>query len=69
MRLLAGTFILLPLSLGIVGLALIILAATASSRDCVGVVPSLTGLFHTGLFHFCPAYALPGMNACVLKQR
>jgi hypothetical protein len=48
------------------GLALIALAATGTVGlwGYVGVVPLLTGVFR-----FCPAYPLLGMNTCPLKDR
>ena len=50
----------------IVGLVLIGLAATGTVGwwGWLGVVP----LF-TGLFRFCPAYGLLGINTCPLKNR
>lgn len=50
----------------IVGLVLIGLAATGTvgSWGYIGVVPLLTGVFG-----FCPAYTLLGMNTCPMKNR
>ena len=47
------------------GIALIALAATGiiGLWGYVGVVPLLTGLFR-----FCPAYPLLGINTCGVKQ-
>lgn len=49
----------------LVGVALIALAATGKIGvwGYVGVIPVLTGLFS-----FCPAYALLGLNTCGLKK-
>jgi len=49
----------------VVGLALIALAATGTvgAWGYIGVVPVLTGLFR-----FCPAYTLLGMNTCGMKK-
>ena len=49
----------------IVGLVLIALAATGTVGwwGYIGIVPLLTGLFR-----FCPAYGLLGMNTCHMKQ-
>lgn len=49
----------------VVGLALIGLAATGTVAwwGYIGVVPLLTGLFK-----FCPAYALIGVNTCPAKK-
>lgn len=49
----------------IVGLVLIGLAATGTVGwwGWLGVV-----LLATGLFRFCPAYTLLGMNTCTLKK-
>ncbi|MEJ6004941.1 DUF2892 domain-containing protein [Paucibacter sp. AS339] len=48
------------------GLALIVLAATGTVGPWgyIGIVPLLTGIFR-----FCPAYPLLGMNTCSLKDR
>ncbi len=48
------------------GLVLIGLAATGTVGvwGYVGIVPLLTGVFR-----FCPAYPLLGMNTCPLKDR
>ncbi|MCV2367844.1 YgaP family membrane protein [Roseateles oligotrophus] len=48
------------------GLALMALAATGTVGllGYVGIVPLLTGVFR-----FCPAYSLLGMNTCPLKER
>lgn len=50
----------------VVGLALVIAAATGTIGiwGWVGVIPLLTGLFG-----FCPAYRLIGLNTCPLKRR
>lgn len=50
----------------IAGLALIALAATNTigAWGYIGVVPLLTGIFG-----FCPAYAILGMNTCGLKKQ
>lgn len=50
----------------VVGLILIALAFTGTVGvwGWIGVVP----LF-TGLFRFCPAYTLLGMNTCPMKER
>jgi hypothetical protein len=50
----------------IVGLVLIALAATGTVGwwGYIGVVPLLTGVFG-----FCPAYTLLGMNTCPMKNR
>lgn len=50
----------------IVGLALIVLAAsgTVGLWGYIGVVPLLTGLFR-----FCPAYTLIGMNTCPMQGK
>ncbi|PUA96943.1 hypothetical protein C8C99_1789 [Acidovorax sp. 107] len=47
------------------GLVLIALAATGTVGwwGWLGVVP-----LATGLFRFCPAYALLGMNTCPMKK-
>ncbi len=47
------------------GIVLIALAATGTVGiwGYVGVVPLLTGLFR-----FCPAYPLLGMNTCGMKK-
>ena len=49
----------------IVGLALIALAATHTIGvwGWIGIVPLLTGIFS-----FCPVYALLGMNTCKIKK-
>jgi hypothetical protein len=49
----------------VVGLALIALAATGTvgAWGYIGAVPLLTGVFK-----FCPAYALFGMNTCPHKK-
>ncbi len=49
----------------IVGLALIGLAATGTVGmwGWIGVVPLLTGIFG-----FCPAYTLLGINTCPMKK-
>ncbi|MCV2350737.1 DUF2892 domain-containing protein [Paucibacter sp. Y2R2-4] len=48
------------------GLALIVLAATGTvgAWGYIGIVPLLTGIFR-----FCPAYPLLGMNTCAMKDR
>lgn len=50
----------------VVGLVLIGLAATGTVGwwGYIGLVPLLTGLFR-----FCPAYTLLGMNTCPLDKR
>lgn len=50
----------------VVGLALVIAAATGTVGvwGWVGVIPLITGLFG-----FCPAYRLIGLNTCPLKRR
>ena len=50
----------------IVGLALIGLAITGTVGwwGYIGIVPLVTGLFR-----FCPAYGLLGMNTCPIKQQ
>lgn len=50
----------------IVGLVLIALAATGTVGwwGYIGLVPLLTGVFR-----FCPAYTLLGMNTCPLDKR
>ena len=49
----------------VAGLVLIALAATGTVGwwGWLGVVP-----LATGLFRFCPAYALLGINTCPLKR-
>lgn len=49
----------------VIGLVLIALAATGHGGmvGWLGVV-----LLATGLFRFCPAYALLGVNTCALKN-
>ncbi|MBU0603021.1 MAG: DUF2892 domain-containing protein [Gammaproteobacteria bacterium] len=49
----------------IVGIALIALAATGKIGvwGYIGVIPLLTGLFN-----FCPAYSILGVNTCKVKQ-
>lgn len=49
----------------VAGLVLIALAATGTVGPWgyIGVVPLLTGLFR-----FCPAYTLLGMNTCGVKK-
>ncbi|NOU00766.1 MAG: DUF2892 domain-containing protein [Gallionella sp.] len=49
----------------IAGLALIVLAATGTIGvwGYIGVVALLTGVFG-----FCPAYAIFGMNTCGIKK-
>jgi Protein of unknown function (DUF2892) len=49
----------------VAGLVLIALAATGTVGPWgyIGVVPLLTGLFR-----FCPAYTLLGMNTCGIKK-
>lgn len=48
------------------GLLLIGLAAsgTVGAWGYIGLVPLLTGIFR-----FCPAYSLLGMNSCPMKDR
>lgn len=50
----------------VVGLVLIALAAsgTVGAWGWIGVVPVLTGLFK-----FCPAYTLLGMNTCPMQSK
>lgn len=50
----------------VVGLALIALAATGTVGmwGYIGVVPLLTGVFK-----FCPAYALFGMSSCPMEKK
>ena len=50
----------------LVGLVLIALAATGTVGwwGYIGIVPLVTGLFR-----FCPAYGLLGMNTCPIKQQ
>lgn len=50
----------------IVGLALIALAATGmvGAWGYIGIVPLLTGVFK-----FCPAYALFGMSTCPMNKK
>ncbi len=50
----------------LVGLVLIVLAATGTVGwwGWLGAIP-----IATGLFRFCPAYALLGMNTCPMKNR
>jgi hypothetical protein len=50
----------------VVGLVLIALAATGTVGvwGWIGVVPVLTGLFK-----FCPAYTLLGMNTCPMQAK
>lgn len=50
----------------IAGLALIGLAATGTIGvwGWIGVVPLLTGIFK-----FCPAYAIFGMNTCPMEKK
>ncbi len=50
----------------IAGIALIALAATGTVGvwGWIGVVP-----LATGLFKFCPAYALFGINTCPIKAK
>lgn len=49
----------------VAGVALIALAATGTvgAWGWIGVVP-----LATGLFNFCPAYTLLGMNTCPMKK-
>ena len=49
----------------VIGLVLIALAATGTVGwwGWLGVVP-----LATGLFRFCPAYGLLGMNTCPMKK-
>lgn len=49
----------------VAGIVLIILAATGifAPWGWIGVVPLLTGIFK-----FCPAYRLLGMNTCPMKK-
>ncbi|WP_300271199.1 DUF2892 domain-containing protein [Halomonas sp.] len=48
-----------------VGILLIVLALTGTigAWGWIGVLP-----LATGLFNFCPAYKLVGMNTCKLKK-
>ncbi len=50
----------------IVGLTLIALAATGTVGiwGYIGIMPLLTGLFK-----FCPAYTLLGMNTCPMEKK
>lgn len=50
----------------VAGLALIALAATGTlgAWAWIGVVP-----LATGLFRFCPAYTLLGMNTCPMASK
>jgi fatty acid desaturase len=50
----------------IAGVVLIILAATGvfSPWGWIGIVPLLTGIFK-----FCPAYTLLGMNTCPMDKK
>lgn len=50
----------------IVGLVLIGLAATGTVGvwGWIGIMPLLTGIFK-----FCPAYTLLGMNTCTLEKK
>lgn len=50
----------------VVGLVLIILAATGTVGwwGWLGLIP-----LATGLFRFCPAYGLLGMNTCPMDKR
>lgn len=50
----------------VAGLVLLGLAATGTvgAWGWIGVVPVLTGVFR-----FCPAYTLLGMNTCPMKDR
>ena len=49
----------------VVGVALILLAATGTIGlwGWIGLVP-----LATGIFRFCPAYTLLGMNTCKVNQ-
>lgn len=49
----------------LVGVVLILLALTGTvgAWGWIGVVP-----LATGIFNFCPAYRLLGMNTCKLKK-
>lgn len=49
----------------VVGIVLILLALTGSigAWGWIGVLP-----LATGLFNFCPAYKLLGVNTCKLKK-
>ncbi|MEQ5801407.1 DUF2892 domain-containing protein [Halomonas sp. H10-9-1] len=49
-----------------VGLLLIVLALTGTigAWGWIGVVP-----LATGIFNFCPAYKLLGVNTCKLKKK
>ena len=50
----------------VLGLVLIALAATGTIGvwGWIGVVPLLTGIFR-----FCPAYTLLGMNTCPMNKK
>jgi O-antigen ligase len=50
----------------VVGLVLIALAATGTIGvwGWIGLVPLLTGIFR-----FCPAYAMFGMNTCPMDKK
>jgi hypothetical protein len=50
----------------VLGLVLVALAATGTIGvwGWIGVVPLLTGIFR-----FCPAYAMFGMNTCPMNKK
>lgn len=50
----------------VIGLALIALAATSTVGvwGYIGIVPLLTGIFK-----FCPAYSLLGVNTCPMDKK
>lgn len=50
----------------VIGLALIALAATSTVGvwGYIGIVPLLTGIFK-----FCPAYSLLGINTCPMDKK
>lgn len=49
----------------VIGVALVVLAAMGQIGvwGYIGIVPILTGLFN-----FCPAYSLLGMNTCSIRK-
>lgn len=49
----------------VIGVALVVLAAMGQIGvwGYIGIVPILTGLFN-----FCPAYSLLGMNTCGIRK-
>ena len=50
----------------VIGLALIALAATSTVGvwGYIGIIPLLTGIFK-----FCPAYSLLGINTCPMDKK